>query len=429
MKVQGSSMLKSIEKKQPYPSVVAVLDLKSFYAVVECVERGLDPYQTPLVVADKSRGSGTIILAVSPYLRSQGVPSRLRVFELPKRSDIIFATPRMSLYLEKSAQVMSTLLDFVGEDDLHIYSVDEAFLNLGPYLHLYQQTPRQLMATIKETIYQRLHLLATVGIGNNPFLAKSALDLEAKKAKDGIAEWHQDDVASKFWSLPVGEMWGIASRMEHRLQQLGIITIQDLATYPEHKLIALYGIMGQQLHEHANGIDHSNIREKYAPKEPGISMGQVLYRDYDVDEAAVVIREMCDDLTLRLRLQGNLTSLVHLSVGYSASLGGFSHQMSLIRATDDEDVLHEALMRLYHRYVESKPIRNITFAFRKLSPLSHGQLDLFTDVAVTDKKRRLQVTLAKIKERYGHNAVLRTSALLKASTTRDRHGLIGGHRR
>lgn len=422
-------MIKEFEEKKAFPSVVAVLDLKSFYAVVECVERGLDPFTTPLVVADKSRGSGTIILAVSPYLRAQGIPSRLRVFELPKRNDIIFATPRMSLYLEKSAQVMATLLDFVGEDDLHIYSVDEAFLNLGPYLKLYQQTPRAIMKQIKDKIYRQMKLLATVGIGDNPFLAKSALDIEAKKAKDGIAEWHINDIQEKFWPLPVGEMWGIASRMEQRLHQLGIMTIHDLANYPQHKLIAHYGVMGQQLHDHANGIDRSNIREKYSPKEPGISMGQVLYRDYSVDEAVVVLREMCDDLTLRLRLQSNLTSLVHLSVGYSATMGGFSHQMSLIRATDDEDTLYEALMRIYHRYVENKPIRNLTFAFRKLSPLDREQLDLFTDVHVTDKKRKLQFTIAQIKERYGHNAILRTSALLKASTTKDRHSLIGGHRK
>jgi DNA polymerase V len=422
-------MLKEKNLTQPFPSVVAVLDLKSFYAVVECVDRGLDPMTTPLVVADKSRGTGTIILAVSPYLRIQGIPSRLRVFELPKRDDIVFATPRMSLYLQQSAQVMSILLDFIGEDDLHVYSVDEAFLNLGPYLKLYQQTPRELMKTIKDTIYKKMKLLATVGIGDNPFLAKSALDLEAKKAKDGIAIWHQEEIQEKFWPLPVGEMWGIASRMEHRLHQLGIMNVRDLAQYPEHKLIALYGVMGKQLHQHANGIDHSNIREKYSPKEPGISMGQVLFRDYTMEEAPVVIREMCDDLTLRLRLQAHLTSLVHLSIGYSASLGGFSHQMSLMRATDDEDTLYEALMRIYHRYVEAKPIRNVTFSFRKLTDLGKEQLDLFTDVETTDKKRRLHVTLAHIKERYGHNALLRTSALLKSSTTRDRHELIGGHRK
>ena len=412
-----------------YPNVISVLDLKSFYAVVECVERGLDPYKTPLVVADKTRGTGTIVLAVSPFLRQLGVPSRLRVFELPKRNDIIFATPRMSLYLQRSAQVMQTLLDFVGEDDLHVYSIDEAFLNLGPYLAYYNMDAVALMLKIKNTLYQRMKLFSTIGIGDNPFLAKSALDNESKKSPNGIASWYQHQLQEKLWPLPIGEMWGVAKRMEVRLQQLGIFTIGDLAHYPLHRLHARFGIMGEQLHRHANGIDESNIREKYVPESPGISMGQVLYRDYSPSEIPVVIREMCDDLCLRLRLENQLSSLVHLSIGYSKTLGGFSHQMSLIRATDDEDVLYRALMVLFHKYVEDKPIRNVTFAFRKLVPLKNEQLDLFVDPFLAEKKRKLQQTIASIKHRFGHNAVLRTSALLEASTTVERHTLIGGHRK
>jgi DNA polymerase V len=418
-------MLKTPEEK----ANIAVLDLKSFYAVVECVERGLDPFATPLVVADKTRGTGTIVLAVSPYLRAKGIPSRLRVFDLPKDDTIIYATPRMGLYLERSAQVMSILLDFIGEDDLHIYSIDEAFLNLGPYLALYKKTSYALMLTIKSTIYQKLKLISTVGIGTNPFLAKSALDNESKHAVDGISIWHKHDIDTKLWPLPVEAMWGVASRMQAKLNYLGIFTIKDLALYPRHKLYVQFGIMGEQLHDHANGIDLSNIREKYVPDEPGISMGQVLFRDYHSDEIPLVIREMSDDLTLRLRLEGKLTSLVHLSIGYSASMGGFSHQMSLIRATDDPDVLYQALTTLYFKYVAQKPIRNITFAYRKLTALTHEQLDLFVDPSITDKKRRLQTTLATIKARFGHNAVLRTSALLNASTTIERHSLIGGHRK
>jgi DNA polymerase V len=421
-----------IPKLSPYDyieKVISVIDLKSFYAVVECVERGLDPFTTPLVVADKTRGTGTIILAVSPFLRTQGIPSRLRVFELPKRDDIIFATPRMSLYLKRSAEVMSILLDFVGEEDLHVYSVDEAFLNLGPYLKLYKKSPEAIMLEIKETIYKKLKLLATVGIGDNAFLAKTALDIESKKTMNGIAYWHQNQIKEKMWPLSVGDMWGIARRLEQKLNHLGIFTIGDLAQYPKHKLHAFFGTMGEQLHDHANGIDLSDIREKYIPDEPGISMGQVLFRDYHPEEVPVVIREMCDDLTLRLRLEGKLTSLVHLSIGYSASMGGFSHQMSLIRATDDNDVLYESLMTLFFKYIEQKPVRNVTFAFRKLNPLTHEQLDLFVDPLLTEKKRKLQTTIAMIKSRYGHNAILRTSALLKSSTTIDRHTLIGGHRK
>ncbi len=421
-------MLKPLPKT-PYPNIISVLDLKSFYAVVECVERGLDPMKTPLVVADKSRGTGTIVLAVSPFLKKLGVPSRLRVFDLPKRSDIIFATPQMGLYLQRSAQVMQILLDFVGEDDLHVYSIDEAFMNLGPYLSYYKMTPEELMLHVKKTIYKKLRLLATVGIGDNPFLAKSALDNESKKTKNGIAYWTSQHIDTQLWPLPIGDMWGVAHRMEAKLQTLGIFTIGDLAHYPLHRLHAQFGAMGEQLHRHANGIDESNIREKYVPDSPGISMGQVLFRDYQPDEIPVVIREMSDDLCLRLRLEKMMTNLVHLSIGYSKSMGGFSHQMSLIRATDDNDVLYDALMVLYHKFIEDKPIRNVTFAFRKLEPLHHEQLDLFVDPVLTEKKRQLQQTLAVIKHRFGHNAVLRTSALLDASTTKERHTLIGGHRK
>jgi DNA polymerase V len=422
-------MIKDKKVEPRLPQSIAVLDLKSFYAVVECVERGLDPFTTPLVVADKSRGSGTIILAVSPMLRLQGIPSRLRVFELPKRHDIIFATPQMGLYLKRSAQVMDILLKFVGEDDLHVYSIDEAFLNLGPYLKLYQLTPEALMLRIKQTIYEKLKLLATVGIGDNPFLAKSALDNHSKKAPQGIATWLKKDIATTLWPLPIGEMWGVGKRLEAKLQGLGILTIGDLAHFSPQKLHTLFGVMGDQLHQHANGIDDSNIREKYYPDEPGISMGQVLYRDYHRDDIPTVIREMCDDLTLRLRLEGRLTLLVHLAIGYASSLGGFSHQMSLMRPTDDEDTLYDALMRLYDKFVEDKPIRNITFAFRKLHTPHYEQLDLFSDINLVDKKRRLQRTIADIKHRFGHNAVLRTSSLLKESTTIERHRLIGGHRK
>lgn len=411
-------------------SVVAVLDLKSFYAVVECVERGLDPFKTPLIVADPERGQGTIVLAVSPYLRQQGIPSRLRVFELPPmKEQIIFAQPRMSLYLQKSAEVMSILLDYIGEDDLHVYSIDEAFLNLAPYLALYRQTPEQLMLTIKEDIYQTLGLLSTVGIGDNPFLAKSALDNASKQSANGMAYWKLHDIETTLWKLPIGDMWGVASRMEARLQSLGLMTIKDLAMYPRHLLKKLFGIMGEQLHDHANGIDQSNIREKYVPSSKGISMGQVLFRDYDAKEIPTVIREMTDDLTLRLRLENKMTSVVHLNIAYSKGLGGFSHQMSLLKPTDDTNTLYEALIHLFYKYVDERPIRVVNFSFNHLQTYDYDVGDLFVDPAQSAKQRRLQQTLDTIKQRFGANAILRTHALLPESTTRARHQLIGGHRK
>lgn len=409
--------------------VIAVLDLKSFYAVVECVERGLDPFKTPLIVADPERGQGTIVLAVSPYLRQQGIPSRLRVFELPPMNEtIIFAQPRMRLYLQKSAAVISILLDYIGEDDLHVYSIDEAFLNLAPYLALYRQTPEQLMLTIKQRIEKELGLLSTVGIGDNPFLAKSALDNESKQSSNGIAYWRQKDIATTLWTLPIADMWGVASRMEARLQSLGIVTIHDLAKYPRHLLKKLFGVMGEQLHDHAHGMDASNIREKYVPASKGISMGQVLFRDYSAKEIPTVLREMTDDLSVRLRLENKMTSVVHLNIAYSKGLGGFSHQMSLMKPTDDTDTLFDALLYLFHKHVDERPIRVVNFAFNHLQTYDYEPGDLFTNPEQTQKKRRLQQTLDHIKQRFGPNAILRTHALLPESTTRARHQLIGGHR-
>ena len=409
--------------------VVAVIDLKAFYAAVECVERHLDPFTTPLVVADKSRGTGTIVLSVTPYLKARGVPSRCRVFELPKRHDIIFATPRMGLYLKKSADVISIMLDFVGEDDIHVYSIDEAFLNLGPYLEMYRMNPRQLVRRIIDTINKKLGLFATAGIGPNNFIAKSALDIEAKKSPDGIAEWTLDDIKAKLWPLsPVSEMWGISTRLEAKLNNMGIMSIGDLAAFPKETLSMCFGVMGVQLWNHANGIDESKIREKYQPESPSLSMGQVLYHDYLSDQIPLVIREMCDDLCMRLRLEGKLTGLVSLFIGYSDP-GGFSHQMALMHPTDDGDILVEALLTLYGKYVDHKrTIRNVSFSFGKLKPLLYEQIDLFIDPEEQDRKRRLQRALDEIKFRYGRNAVVNCTALLKHSTTIERHRLIGGHR-
>ncbi|MFA5235573.1 MAG: hypothetical protein WC399_01765 [Bacilli bacterium] len=410
--------------------IVAVIDLKAFYSVVECVERGLDPFVTPLIVADKSRGKGTIVLSVSPFLKAQGMPSRCRVYELPKRDDYIFATPRMNLYLKKSAEVISIMLDFVGEDDLHVYSIDEAFLNLGPYLQLYRATPRQLVDRIMKKIHQKLGLYATAGIGPNNFIAKSALDIEAKQCRDGIAQWDHEDIKTKLWPLaPVSKMWGISTRLESRLSAMGIASVGDLAAFSKETLVAYFGVMGEQLWQHANGIDESLIRDKYHPENPSLSMGQILYRDYRSSDIPVVIEEMVDDLCIRLRLEGRLAGLVALYIGYSQQ-GGFGHQMALIRATDDNEIIKESFMTLYHRHIDARQcVRRVGLSLSKLQPLTPEQLDLFIDPKEQDRRRRLQHTLDEIKVRYGKNAVFRATALLPSSTTIERHRLIGGHRR
>ena len=205
---------------------VAVIDLKAYYATFECVERGLDPFTTPLAVTDTERKGATIVLSVSPYLKSLGVPSRLRRRDLPQNiPGMIYAKPQMEKYVKKSAEIVSIFLDFVGKEDIHVYSIDESFLNIGPYLKLYKCTPIELCKRILEKIHTQTGLIGTCGIGPNMFLAKMADDKEAKNAKDYIALWGYKDVPNKLWPLkPLSEVWGISRGFEARLNKLGLYT-------------------------------------------------------------------------------------------------------------------------------------------------------------------------------------------------------------
>ena len=264
-------------------NTIAVIDMRAFYSYVECIERGLDPYKTPLVVADKTRGTNTIVLSVTPYLKNIGIPSRLRIKELPKNIDYIYAEPRMSLYLKKSSEVFSIILDFISEEDLHIYSVDECFINLTPYLRLYKSNPYQLAKKIKQEIMNKTRLECTIGIGDNMFLAKVALDHYAKKEKDGIATLKIDEIKEKLWNItPLKDIWGIGLNLQRRLNALGIYTLKDLANSNKDYLRKYLGIIGEELVDHANGIDESNIREKYIPKETSLTLGQTLFEDYTI---------------------------------------------------------------------------------------------------------------------------------------------------
>ena len=187
---------------------VAVIDMKAFYASVECIERGHNPFTTPLVVCDTSRGNGTIVLSVSPYLKDMGVPSRCRKRELPEIEGMIYAVPRMSLYLKKSAEIVSIVLDYVGEDDIHVYSIDELFIDLTPYLKMYGLTPYMLVKKIKNAIYEKLHLPTTAGIGDNMLMAKLALDLDAKKKPPYISQWRKTDIKNKLWKVKHSQRCG-----------------------------------------------------------------------------------------------------------------------------------------------------------------------------------------------------------------------------
>ena len=409
---------------------IAVIDLKAFYSYVECIDRGLDPWSAPLVVADKDRGTNTIVLSVSPYLKKHGVPSRCRIKELPKRFKYVYAIPRMERYLERSAEVINVLYHFVSEEDVHVYSIDEAFVDLTSYLNYYQKTPLEMVSTIINKIKEDTGLQATAGIGDNFFLAKVALDIYAKKEKNGIAVVTSDEIKEKLWPItPLSKVWGIGSRMEIRLNALGLFTVKDIATSNIDFLKYKFGIIGEQLWRHANGIDDADIHEEYVPKERSLSLGQVLFRDYNKDEALTIVREMVDDLASRMRNQGKMAHVVSLFIGYSKDKGGFAKRMTLPFATDDTLYLLNGILDIYYRNIKDLPIRNVSICFGGLTSTTCHQLCLFEGGDAQLKRHSLQKTMDFLHSKYGKNSVLRASALLEESTIRERNEFIGGHRR
>ncbi len=415
----------------------AVFDLKAFYATFECVERGRDPFSTPLAVTDTTRKESTIVLSVSPYLKKLGVPSRCRLREIPKNiPGLILAPPQMEKYVKASAYIFSLMLDFVAEDDIHIYSIDECFIYLSPYLKLHKSTPKELCKKIIDRVYQKTKLVLTCGIGPNMFLAKICNDKEGKNNKVDnyyLAERTKDDIPTKLWPIkPLSELWGISAGYQKRLNNLGIYTVYDLAHYDKDILIKLFGVMGEELHNNANGIDETNIRDKYNPINKNISIGQVLMRDYTKEEIKLIIKEMIDDLTVRLRKYGFYTELVSLSITYSFNdeIAGFSRQVSLMTSTDIDLEIYQACMYLLDKYCLEKPIRQVHVSLGKLSNFRSNQINLFSLDDKTYLKEKAKLTaMDKIKDHYGDNSVLRLSSLTSPSTAKTRHNQIGGHKK
>ena len=408
---------------------IAVIDMKAFYAFEECVERGLNPFTTPLVVCDPSRGNGTIVLSVTPFLKNMGVPSRCRRRDLPQIDNMIIARPRMEHYVKKSAEIISIVTNLIGEDDIHVYSIDEFFVNLGPYLKMYNCTPYQLTRKIQSEITKKTNLITTAGLSYNMLMAKVALDNDAKNKAPYIAYWTKKDIKEKLWKIkPLSKMWGISSGYERKLNALGINDVGQLANTDKNFLKAKFGIIGEQLWEHANGIDNSDIRNKYIPKETSLSLGQVLPKDYTPKQARLIVKEMADDLTLRLREHEQLTSRIGLGIGYTAKIGGgFSHQTSLDFPTDDTQSITDDLLKLYDKYIEKYPVRRIYLTFSKLSSSDKRQISLFDTSENEIEKQQLTKAIDSLKHRFGKNAVLRGSSLLEESTAIERHSQIGGH--
>ena len=409
---------------------IMCIDLKSFFASCECVERGLDPFKVPLVVANKGQGNGAITLAVTPALKSQGVPGRVRLYDIPKNIKYEIVPPRMKLYIEKSKEVVSIYLDFVAPEDLHIYSIDECFLDVTDYLKLYKKTDYELAEEILKKVEEKTGLTATCGIGPNLLLAKVAMDTEAKKYKNGIAKWTYEDIPEKLWSItPLSKMWGIGPKMEKNLNILRIFTVGELAHFDKNILKDKFGIMGEELWNHANGIDLSKISDfKVAPKDKSFSHSQVLFKDYDGTNIKIIIAEMVDVICARLRSSNKESKVIGFGIGYSKDVnGGFYHSIKLDSPTDSPKDITNICYLIFDRYYDNLPIRKVNISCGGLTKKQSKQLNLFETLEEVNNEAKVNTTIDEIKNKFGKNSIVKASSLLPDSTAIRRNEKIGGH--
>ena len=408
------------------------IDLKSFYASVECAERGLDPFKIKLVVADPSRGDGAITLAATPAIKRLGVKSRGRIYEIPKNIEYITATPRMSLYMEYSARIYKTILKYICKDDIYVYSIDECFIDATPYLNLYKLKVRDLAKLIIKDIYNTTSITATCGIGTNMFLCKVALDICAKHKSDNIAYLDEDIFKQTLWHhRPLTDFWMIGKGSEARLNMLGIKDLYDLAHYDEKILYKVFGINAKTLIDHANGKEDTTIADikAYKPKSNSLSNSQILFEDYNYKDAYIVLKEMVETNVLELTSKHLVTNHISLYIGYSKDVIKASSSSNLIsNTTNSYKILLNEFTTLYKKIVNTNyPIRKLGISFGNLKDEYYAQYDLFTDVDEIEKERKAQEALVYIKQKYGKNTVLKGTNFLDKATARKRNTLIGGH--
>lgn len=489
------------------------IDLKSFYASVECVERGLDPLTTNLVVADRSRTEKTICLAVSPSLKACGIPGRARLFEVEQRIrevnaerrrrayghrltgksvsaielkahpewevDYIAAPPRMAYYIEHSARIYQIYLNYIAPEDIHVYSIDEVFMDVTAYLNTYGITAHELARKIIGDVLRQTGITATAGIGTNLYLCKVAMDIEAKHIpadKDGvrIAELDEMTYRRKLWThRPIKDFWRVGHGIARKLEQYGIYTMGDIARQSvrnEELLYQLFGVNAELLIDHAWGWEPCTMEavKAYKPSANSFSSGQVLQEPYTVQKARVVVREMAESAALDLIDKRMVTDQMVLTVGYdTASLSNRTEYngeittdhygrkvpkhahgtANLDRPTSSARLISDAVMELFDRITDpALLVRRINLTANHVTDEDTAsrnpvpvQYDLFTDYEAVEKKnaeekekldkeRKMQTAILKIKKQFGKNAILKGLNFEEGATAKERNKQIGGHK-
>lgn len=491
-------------------SVYICIDLKSFYASVECVERGLNPLTTNLVVADSSRTEKTICLAVSPSLKEFGIPSRPRLFEVVQKvKDInskraksnvlsgescdinilkqypelklnyIIATPQMAKYIDISSKIYNVYLKYVSSEDIHVYSIDEVFIDITRYLKYLNKTPHEIVMLMIKDVLATTGITATAGIGTNLYLAKVAMDIVAKHIppdEDGVRIAYLDEMSyrKKLWShKPLKDFWRIGHGYVERLEKLGLFTMGDIARcslgnndyYNEDLLYKEFGINAELLIDHAWGYEPTTMKDikDYKPQSTSLSSGQVLQCGYDYNKGKVVVKEMMDNLSLELVEKKLLTCNVSLYLGYEYNNdyhGKYemdyygrkvpkpSHgSINLVDFTSSTKKLVDNISILYDKIVDKNLlIRRINISCNGLIKeenykyhKGYEQLNLFSNYedklkeeelekSKDLKEKKVQKTILNIKKKYGKNAILKGNNFVEGATGKERNKQIGGHK-
>ena len=442
-------MLKTMEH------VYFAIDLKSFYASVECVERGLDPLTTNLVVADVSRTEKTICLAVTPSLKALGLKGRCRLFEVVQKAreikaltgkqlEYITAVPRMALYMEYSARIYGIYLRYFSRYDIHVYSIDEVFIDATPYLSLYRTDAQTLLRTVIKSILAETGITATAGIAPNLFLCKVAMDIVAKHSapdKDGVrvAELTVESYRRTLWEhRPITDFWRIGWGTAERLARHGMHTMGDIALKSlqnEALLYKIFGIDAEILIDHAWGLEGCTLAhiKNYHSSARSLCSGQVLHHPYPNDKAKLVVREMAEALAQDLVEKNLASEQFSLYIAYdkkSTPVHRYDH--GLVHLGSHTASLHritQGILNIFDQIADpALLIRRINISADTVIDQNEEQADLFTDVAAQRKERSLQNAMLSIQNRFGKNAILKVSDYTEGATARERNEQIGGHR-
>lgn len=408
---------------------ILCIDAKSFFASVEAVRRGLDPLEAYIaVVSDVSR-AGAIVLASSPRVKSEyHIKTGNRLFEIPKRSPIMVVEPNMALYIDVNQAIQNIFRRFVTDEDLHVYSIDESLLDVTASHTLFG--PAEAIAeAILKMVKDELGLIVTIGIGDNPLLAKLALDNEAKKRPPWIAKWTYDMVPETVWKIqPLTAFWGISRGYDQKLKRMGIYTIEALAHANPLLLQKTLGVIGLQLYYHAWGLDASIISQKERPRSKSYSKNQILMRDYYLQaEILMIIKEMVGDVCARLRKHQEKCQEVYVGIGYSdRSLQlGFTARIKLIRPEHSTEIISEAARQEFSKRWQGEPVRSVNITVGKIVSQEVEQLELFYEGE--DKKHAMDRAVDDLRKRFGKKTIFYAGSMA-GGTFLERADYVGGHK-